>query len=108
MPAFGLKQLRGADGRSLTEVVRRRSVATILLGEGAYAAIDLFMVVRGLVTAALVVGVAPSPVQVVYRLTATYAVKGTQIIGLNITSDTAIDAQAVHFIDAVYGPAPAR
>jgi hypothetical protein len=64
----------------------------------------LFM---GLVTAALVVGVAPPPVQVVYRLTATYAVKGTQIIGLNITSDAAIEAQAVHFIDVVYGPAPA-
>lgn len=60
----------------------------------------------GLVTAALVVGVAPSPVQVAYRLTATYAVKGTQIIGLNITSDAAIEAQAVHFIDAVYGSAP--
>ena len=54
----------------------------------------------GLVTVALVVGVAPSPVQVAYRLTATYAVKGTQIIGLNITSDAAIEAQAVHFIDA--------
>jgi PE-PPE domain len=60
----------------------------------------------GLAAVALVVGVAAPPLQVAYRLTGTYAVKGTQLIGLNITSDAAIKAQAVHFIDAVYGPAP--
>jgi hypothetical protein len=49
---------------------------------------------------------ASPPVQMAYELTATYAVKGTQIIGFNITSDAQIEAQAAHFVDAVYGTAP--
>jgi PE-PPE domain len=61
----------------------------------------------GLAVAVLVVGLAAPPLRFAYRLTATYAVKGTQIIGFNITSDAAIRAQAEHFIQAVYGPAPA-
>jgi PE-PPE domain len=60
----------------------------------------------GLAAVALVAGMSAPPLRVGYRLTATYAVKGTQIIGFNITSDAAIKAQAMHFIEAVYGPAP--
>jgi hypothetical protein len=59
-----------------------------------------------LASVALIVGAAAPPVQVAYRLTATYAVKGTQIIGFNINTDAEIETQAVHFIEAVYGSAP--
>lgn len=59
-----------------------------------------------LASVALIVGAAATPVQVDYHLTATYAVKGTQIIGFNINTDAQIEAQAIHFIEAVYGRAP--
>jgi hypothetical protein len=54
----------------------------------------------------LIVAMASAPVRVAYRLVATYALKGAQLIGFNITSDAQIEAQAAHFVEAVYGPAP--
>jgi hypothetical protein len=63
-------------------------------------------VTAALAAALLLDAMASSPLHVAYRLAATYAVEGTQIIGFNITSDAQIEAQAAHFIGAVYGPAP--
>jgi hypothetical protein len=88
----GAASAHGCDTRRESGGIPMRSIRTTLM--------------KGLAAATLIVAMASAPVQVAYRLAATYALKGTQIIGFNITSDAQIEAQAAHFIGAVYGPPP--